>query len=66
MASTSQSVTKRSQTLDKVGVNEIGRKSFVTSLTVAVLRMLIMSACFYLLGTQAFCTDSLRIEHPIW
>ena len=48
------------QTLDKVGVDEIGCRSFFMSLTVAVFRMGIMSACCHLVGIQAFCTDSLR------
>ena len=61
MASISQFVTKRSQTLGNVGVNEIGRRSFVISLTVAVLRIEIMSAHFHLVETQAFYTDSLRL-----
>ena len=58
----SQFVTKRSHTLDKVGVNEIGCRSFVMPSTVAVFRMGIMSACFHLVGIQAFCTDSLRTK----
>ena len=57
-----QSDTNDSQILDKVGVNEIGRRSVVTCAGTDVLRIGITSAFFHTVGTCCCCIKALNSE----
>ena len=54
-----QSDTNDSQILDKVGVNEIGRRSVVISAGTDVLGIRITSAFFHAVGTCCCCIEAL-------
>ena len=58
----SQSDTNDSQILDKVGGNEIGRRSVVISASTDVLGIGITSAFFHTVGTCCCCIEALNSE----
>ena len=62
MYSSNQSVTKRSQVLDKVDVSEMGRKSLVMFSGDAIFEIGMLSAFFHIAGTVACWIEALKID----